>query len=73
LLNVELNLASSSNEAPQWVPYRLLFVKGTMGDNAATPSKHDWAHRNGGKSYSGNLCVALGIEVYFKENATLVG
>lgn len=43
LLDVELNLASSPNEAPQWVPYRLLFVKGTRGDNAKAPGKHDWA------------------------------
>ncbi|SFM46607.1 hypothetical protein [Nitrosomonas communis] len=30
-------------KCPQWLPYRLLFVKGTTGDHAATPGKHDWA------------------------------
>lgn len=43
-LDVELNLASSAKELPQWVSYRLLFVKGTSGDHTETPGKHDWRY-----------------------------
>ena len=38
LLDIELNLASSPIKYLQWLPYRLLFVKGTTGDHAATPT-----------------------------------
>ena len=79
LLDVELNLASSPNEAPQWVPYRLLFVKGTTGDNAAIPGKHDWAlfiTTDTAMQASRILeiyALRWGIEVYFKESKRHLG
>lgn len=79
LLDVELNLASSPNEAPQWVPYRLLFVKGTRGDNAKAPGKHDWAlfiTTDTAMEASRILeiyALRWGIEVYFKESKRHLG
>ncbi|TYP70031.1 MULTISPECIES: transposase [Nitrosomonas] len=79
LLDVGLNLASSLDEAPQWVPYRLLFVKGTTADNAATSGKHDWTlFITTDTTIEASRILEIyalrwGIEVYFKESKRHLG
>ena len=43
VLDVELNLAVSPKDESVWVSYRLLFVRGTTGDDKVHAGKHDWA------------------------------
>ena len=79
VLDVELNLTSSAKEVPQWVSYRLLFVKGTAGDNTETPAKHEWAlFLTTDTSMEPNRILEIyalrwGIEVYFKESKRHLG
>lgn len=79
VLNVELNLTSSPKEPPQWVSYRLLFVKGTAEDNTSEPSKHDWAlFLTTDTSMESSRILEIyalrwGIEVYFKESKRHLG
>lgn len=78
-LDVELNLTASPKEDPQWVSYRLLFVKGTTGDDSETPGKHDWAlFLTTDTSMLPHQILEIyalrwGIEVYFKESKRHLG
>ncbi|MCH9659867.1 MAG: transposase [Bacteroidetes bacterium] len=79
VLNVELNLTSSPKESPQWVSYRLLFVKGAAEDNTSEPGKHDWAlFLTTDTSMEPSRILEIyalrwGIEVYFKESKRHLG
>ncbi len=78
VLDVELNLSSAKEEV-QWVSYRLLFVKGTTGDNIEIPGKHDWAlFLTTETSIEPSRILEIyalrwGIEVYFKESKRHLG
>ena len=69
-----LNLTVSAKEKAQWVSYRLLFVKGTTGDDTEIPGKHDWAlFLTTDTSMEPSQILEIyalrwGIEVYFKES-----
>lgn len=79
ILDVELNLTSSAKEEAQWVSYRLLFVKGTTGDDTEISGKHDWAlFLTTDTSMKPNQILEIyalrwGIEVYFKESKRHLG
>jgi DDE superfamily endonuclease len=79
VLDVELNLTSSAKEKPQWVSYRLLFVKGTTAEETETPGKHDWAlFLTTDTSMEPSKILEIyalrwGIEVYFKESKRHLG
>lgn len=79
VLDVELNLAELADDTPQWVAYRLLFVRGTTGDDKAQSGKHDWAlFLTTDTSMSpANLleiyALRWRIEVYFKESKQHLG
>jgi SRSO17 transposase len=79
MLDVELNLTASAKEDAQWVSYRLLFVKGTTGDETETPGKHDWAlflttdTSMQPSQILENYALRWGIEVYFKESKRHLG
>ena len=79
VLDVELNLTASAKEEAQWVSYRLIFVKGTTGDDNETPGKHDWAlFLTTDTSMQPSKVLEIyalrwGIEVYFKESKRHLG
>ncbi|MCK5477391.1 MAG: transposase [Methylococcales bacterium] len=79
VLDVELNLTSSAKEEAQWVSYRLLFVKGTTGDDTEIPGKHDWAlFLTTDTSMEPSQILEIyalrwSIEVYFKESKRHLG
>jgi len=79
VLDVELNLTVSAKEKAQWVSYRLLFVKGTTGDDTEIPGKHDWAlFLTTDTSMEPSQILEIyalrwGIEVYFKESKRHLG
>ena len=79
MLDVELNLTASAKGEAQWVSYRLLFVKGTTGDETETPGKHDWAlFLTTDTSMQPSQILEIyalrwGIEVYFKESKRHLG
>ena len=79
VLDVELNLTASAKEDAQWVSYRLLFVKGTTGDDTEIPGKHDWAlFLTTDTSMEPSQILEIyalrwGIEVYFKESKRHLG
>lgn len=79
ILDVELNLAALAKEDAQWVSYRLLFVKGTTGDETDIPGKHDWALflTTDTSMEPGHIleryALRWGIEVYFKESKRHLG
>jgi hypothetical protein len=66
-------------KCPQWLLYRLLFVKGTTGDHAATLGKHDWAlFITTDTAMEANHMLEIyvlrwGIEIYFKESKRHLG
>ncbi len=72
VLDVELNLAEKNNP-DQWRTVRLLFVRGTCGDEKPQSSKHDWAlFLSTSRALTPQKMLEIyalrwGIEVYFKE------
>ena len=79
VLDVELNLAESPKDESVWVSYRLLFVRGTTGDDKVQAGKHDWAlFLTTDTSLSPARILEVyalrwSIEVYFKEGKRHLG
>jgi SRSO17 transposase len=75
---VELNLASSAKESPQWVKVKLLFVR-SVDESKQQASKHDWAlflttdSQLEDEKILEIYALRWGIEVYFKEAKQKLG